>query len=154
MALTLKAAGSSHGAHFKAAEVQSAGHQLAPLCDENSSLRAHRNLGIAEPGGSALAHIGGFAAQQEVVARRREEIDHFAVFAKPSLVLRTYRNDHDVAGAADSLFAAEAELQLAFEHPHDLLICVTVRLDMDAGPDTPPYEHPLVPGKNATADLV
>src|SRR6266566_9242899 len=64
--------GSSHGAHFKAAEVQSAGHQFAPLCDENSSLRAQRNLGIAEPGGSALAHIGGFAAQQEVVARRRE----------------------------------------------------------------------------------
>ncbi len=29
---------------------------------------AQRNLGIAEPEGSALAHIGGFAAQQEVVA--------------------------------------------------------------------------------------
>ena len=76
------------------------GHQLAPLCDENSSLRAQRNLGIAEPGGSALAHIGGFAAQQEVVARRREEIDHLAVFAEPSLVLRTSWNDHDVAPAA------------------------------------------------------
>src|SRR5215510_5419337 len=78
---------------------------------------AQRNLGIAEPEGSALAHIGGFSAQQEVVARRREEIDHFAVFAKPSLVLRTSRNDHDVAGAADSLFAAEAELHLSLEHP-------------------------------------
>ena len=33
--------GSSHGAHCKAAEVQSAGHQFAPLCDENSSLRRH-----------------------------------------------------------------------------------------------------------------
>jgi hypothetical protein len=47
-------------------------------------------------------------------------------------VLRTSRNDHDVALAADPLVAAEAKLHLAFEHPHDLLICVTVRLDMDA----------------------
>jgi len=50
-------------------------------------------------------------------------------------MLRTSRNDHDVAGAADPLFAAEAELHLSLEHPHDLLICVIVRLDMDAGPD-------------------
>jgi len=42
---------------------------------------------------------------------------------------------------------------LALEHPNDLLICVTVRLDMDAGPDAPPYDHPLVARENATADL-
>jgi hypothetical protein len=42
----------------------------------------------------------------------------------------------------------------AREHPHDLLICVTVRLDMDAGPDAPPHDHPLVAGENAAADLV
>jgi hypothetical protein len=118
------------------------------------TVRAQRNLGIAEPGRSALAHIGGFAAQQEVVARRREEIDNFAVFAKPSLVLRTSRNDHDVAGAADPLFAAEAELHLSLEHPHDLLVCVTVRLDVDASPDAPPYDHSSVAGENAAADLV
>ena len=55
-------------------------------------------------------------------------------------MLRTSWNDHDVARAADPLFAAEAELHLALEHPNDLLICVTVRLDMDAGPDAPPYD--------------
>jgi len=60
-------------------------------------------------------------------------------------VLRTSRN----ALAADPLLAAEAELHLAFEYPHDLLICVTMRLDMDAGP----YAPPLVAGDNATADL-
>jgi hypothetical protein len=38
-------------------------------------------------------------------------------------------------------------------HPNDLLICVTVQLDMDAGPDAPPYDHPLVARENATADL-
>jgi hypothetical protein len=38
-------------------------------------------------------HIGGFAAQQEVVARRREEIDHLGIFGEPSFVLRTSRND-------------------------------------------------------------
>src|SRR5215813_7170965 len=102
----------------------------------------------------AVAHVGGFAANQEIVARRREEINHLGVFAEPCLVLRTSRNDHDVALAADPLFAAEAELHLALEHPHDLFICVTVRLDMDAGPDAPPYDHPLVAGENAAADLV
>src|SRR5882724_5363881 len=102
---------------------------------------------------SLRAHIGGFAAEQEVVARRREEIDHLGVFAVLCLVLHTSRNDHDVALAANPLFAAEAELHLALEHPHDLLICVTVRLDMDAGPHAPPYEHPLVAGENTAADL-
>jgi len=34
-----------------------------------------------------------------------------------------------------------------------LFICVTVRLNMDAGPDAPPYEHPLIAGENAAADL-
>jgi hypothetical protein len=47
-------------------------------------------------------------------------------------VPHTSRNDHDVALPADPLFAAEAELHLALEHPHDLLICVTVRLGTDA----------------------
>jgi hypothetical protein len=40
-----------------------------------------------------------FAAEQEVVARRREEIDHLGVFAEPCFVLRTSWNDHDVAAA-------------------------------------------------------
>jgi hypothetical protein len=60
----------------------------------------------------------------------------------------------NVALAADPLFAAEAELHLALEHPHDLLICVTVRLDMDAGSDAPPYDHPLITGENAAGDLI
>src|ERR1700731_4033242 len=63
------------------------------------------------------------------------------------------RNDHDVALAADPLFAAEGELHLSLEHPNDLLIGVTVRLDMDTGPDTPPYDHPLLAGEDAAADL-
>jgi hypothetical protein len=29
-----------------------------------------------------------------------------------------------------------------------------VRLDMDASPDAPPYDHSLVTGENAAADLV
>src|SRR5712672_80772 len=61
--------------------------------------------------------------------------------------------DHDVALAADPLFAAEAELHLPLEHPDDLLIGVTVRLDMDTGPDAPPYDHPLAAGEDAAADL-
>lgn len=45
------------------------------------------------------------------------------------------------------------KLHLALEHSNDLLICVTVRLDMDAGLDAPPYDHPLVTRENAAADL-
>ena len=55
---------------------------------------------------SAFAHVGGFAAEQEVVALRRKEIDHLGVFAEPCLVLRTSRNDDDVTLAADPPFAA------------------------------------------------
>src|SRR5262249_33978603 len=101
---------------------------------------------------SALVHVGGFAAEEEVGARRREESNRFGVFAEPSLVLRASRNDHDVPRAADALFAAEAKLHLALEHPHDLFIFVSVRLNMDASPDAPPYEHSLITGENAAAD--
>src|SRR5262245_43282103 len=101
-----------------------------------------------------FADVGGFAADEEVVARRGEEIDHLCVFAEPPFVLRAPWNDHDVAWTADPLFAAEAEVHLPFEHPYDLLICVTVRLDMDASPDAPPYDHSLVAGENAAADFV
>src|SRR5205823_9211353 len=39
----------------------------------------------------AFAHVGRFAATQEVVAGRHEEIDHLGVFAEPCLVQRTSR---------------------------------------------------------------
>ena len=57
-------------------------------------------------------------------------------------MLRAPWNDHDVAWTADPLFAAEAEVHLPFEHPHDLFVCVTVRLDMDAGPM---LHHTIIP---------
>src|SRR6266567_8839482 len=64
--------------------------------------------GVAATVCSAFAHVSGSAAEQEVVARRREEINHLGVFAEPCLVLRTSRNDHNLTLAADPLFAAEA----------------------------------------------
>jgi hypothetical protein len=36
-------------------------------------------------------------AEQEVLARGSEEIDHLGVFPEPCLVLRTCWNDHDAA---------------------------------------------------------
>src|SRR5262249_19078705 len=110
-------------------------------------------LGIAEPGGSALAHIGGFAAAQEVLARRRGENDHFPVFAEPSLVPPPSPDEPHHPRGADPLFGAETKFHLPFEHPYDLLICVTVRLNMDASSDAPPDEHPLITGENPAADL-
>ena len=49
-------------------------------------------------------------------------------------MLRTSRNNYDFTLAADPPFSAEAELHPALEHPNDLLICVTVRLDIDTAP--------------------
>src|SRR6266566_2315491 len=91
------------------------GRQLARLrvrrerpCDRGATERRDERAPVHSPSSltiasgllsrkcSALAHVGGFAAEQEVVARRREEIDHFTVFAEPSLVLRTSRNNHNV----------------------------------------------------------
>jgi YspA, cpYpsA-related SLOG family len=67
--------------------------------------------------------------EPEIAALDDGAVDHLGVFVEPSLVLlRTARNDHDVARAADLLFGAEAELHLALEHPNDLLICVTVAM--------------------------
>jgi hypothetical protein len=37
--------------------------------------------------------------------------------------------------------------------PDDLLIGMTVRLDMDTGSDAPPHDHPLAAGEDAAADL-
>jgi len=69
-------------------------------------------------------------------------------------VLDISRNDHDVAPPANPLFGAEPELHLAREHPYDLLIDVTMRLDMDTGPDAPPYDHPFIAEENAAANLL
>jgi murein endopeptidase len=78
--------------------------------------------------------------EPEIAALDDGAVDHLGVFVEPSLVLlRTSRNDHDVARAAGPLFGAEAELHLALEHPNDLLICMPVRLDMDA--PAPPDDH-------------
>jgi hypothetical protein len=80
--------------------------------------------------------------EPEIAALHDGAVDRLGVLVEPSLVLlRTSRIDHEVARAADLLFGAEAELHLALEHLNDLLICVTVRLDMDAGPNAPPDNH-------------
>jgi hypothetical protein len=72
---------------------------------------------VAVAGLLAFAHVGGFAAEQEVVAHRCEEVDHLRVFAESGLVFGTSRNDDNVAGAADALFAAQTEFHPALEHP-------------------------------------
>jgi len=86
---------------------------------------------------------------RRVGSRRAEARRNRSPRCPRGTVLRTSRNDHDVTLAADPLFTAEVELHLALEHPHDLLL----RFDMDAGPDALPYDHLLVAGENAAADL-
>jgi hypothetical protein len=129
------------------------------LLANGTSGRLHR-LGLSEyssarmvAGLAIFAHVGRFPPEQEFGTRRGEEIDHLGIFAKPGVMLCTSPNDHDVALAADPLFAAEAELHLPLQHSDDLLIGVTVRPDMDTGPDTPPYDHALAAGEDAAADL-
>jgi len=68
-------------------------------------------------------------------------------------MLYTPRNDHDVARLQTRCSLPRRNSIFPFEHPDDLLIGVTVRLDMDTGPDAPPYDHPLAAGEDAAADL-
>jgi hypothetical protein len=63
---------------------------------------------LRRPVCSAFAHVSGSAAEKEVVAPRREEIDHLGVFAEPCLVLSTSRNDHNVTPAADPFSCPKA----------------------------------------------
>src|SRR2546429_6508666 len=68
--------------------------------------RAYRTrppYGQAPPRGSAFAHVGGFAADEEVVPRRREEIHHPCVFKEAPFALSTSPYDHGVAWAASPL---------------------------------------------------
>src|SRR5258708_3004352 len=57
------------------------------------------------------------------------------------------------SAAACPLLRPQAGLQRALQHPHDLPIRVTVRLDINTGPDAPPHEHCLITGENAADDL-
>ena len=50
------------------------------------------------------------------------------------MLLRTPGMTTTSPGPQTPLFGAEAKLHLAVEHPNDLLICVTMRLDIDAAP--------------------
>src|SRR5262249_59133984 len=69
---------------------------LAPEADwelnAGRSIMAHRKFAtrpaVIGPGVSVFPDVGGFTAHLEVLARRREEIDHLGVFSEPSLVLR------------------------------------------------------------------
>jgi hypothetical protein len=54
-----------------------------------------------------FAHVGGLPPSGNS-ARGGAKKSITSVFAKPSLVLYTRRNDHDVALAADPLFVVEA----------------------------------------------
>jgi hypothetical protein len=55
----------------------------------------------------------------------------------------------DDCARAPGLGAAERGLPA-----HDLFACVTMRLDINTSPKTPPHDHPSVAGENAAADLV
>src|SRR5262245_47798677 len=75
---------------------------------------------------SGLAHIGRQAAGQEVLARRREHVDHLGVLEHPALVLDPARDHRNVARHADAPLAAEPEFHLALEHPEHLLVRMLV----------------------------
>lgn len=84
--------------------------------------------------------------EPEIAALDDGAVDHLGVFVEPSLVLlRTSRNDHDVARAADLLFGAGAELHLALEHPNDLQ---RPQCNSLSGPPAPPAPRLETRGPN------
>src|SRR5206468_4981296 len=70
---------------------------------------------------SALLHVRGRAgARKEVLAWRREDVDHLRVLEEPRLVLDAARHDGDVARPADLALGAEAEVHPPRDHPEHL----------------------------------
>src|SRR5262249_7427961 len=72
---------------------------------------------------STFADVGGFAAEEEVVARRREEIDHLGVFA-------TGDTRHEFDPAHPTPVVTGASLALIQRYPgalHDILPGVRVK---------------------------
>jgi hypothetical protein len=104
-------------------------------------------------GALAVTHVTGLAAGQEVVPRRREEIDYFGVLSEPSFMFHPSRDNEDVTFVTDAPIAAESELHRAREHPYNLLVWMIMRLHMDASLDAPPYQHPMVSREYAPANL-
>src|SRR5262249_58853324 len=101
---------------------------------------------------SAFAHVGGLAAG-------RKSSPGGAKKSTTSVSSRNHASCSVPPGMTTTSPAPQTRCSLPRRnsifplHPRDLLICVAVRLNMDASPYAPPYEHPLITGENATADL-
>src|SRR5437879_3496694 len=102
-----------------------------------------------------LLHIRRRAGTgEEVLARRREDVDDLRVFDKPGLVLDAAGDDAKIAGSARAALAAEAEVHSSRDHPEHLLVRVAVGGGVGARLHRPPDDHFLLTDENAPADLV
>src|SRR5262245_14925848 len=61
-------------------------------------------------GRSGLPHVGGDLRREEILAGRREHVDHLGVLGKPRLVLQTAGDQAEIPRTTNPLVPAEAEL--------------------------------------------
>src|SRR5262249_5190917 len=102
-----------------------------------------------------IPHVRGRAgARQEVLARRREDVDDLGVLRKPRLVLDAARNDAEIARPARATLGAQSKVHAARDHPEHLLVRMAMSGGVGAGLHRPPHDHLVVTDEDPTADLV
>src|SRR5438270_10532531 len=115
----------------------------------------HFRQGAGDDSRLPLLHIRRRAGTgEEVLARRREDVDDLRVFDKPGLVLDAAGDDAEIAGSARAALATEAEIHSSGDHPEHLLVRVAVGGGVGARLHRPPDDHFFLTDEHAPADLV
>src|SRR6266478_5635572 len=131
-----------------------AGDDRGKHSDQDHQLLRGEGHGDA-PSSLPLLHIRRRAGTgEEVLARRRKDVDDLRVFDEPGFVLDAAGDDAEIAGSARAVLAAEAEVHSSRDHPEHLLVRVAVGGGVGARLHRPPDDHFLLPDENAPADLV
>src|SRR5262249_24540117 len=84
------------------------------------------------PTSSPLSHVRRDLGREEVLAGRREDVDHLRVFVEPRFVLDAARDHAEIACTTHALLGPETEFHPARQHHEDLLVRVAMRRSVSA----------------------
>src|ERR1700719_1139620 len=99
-------------------------------------------------------HVRGCSPSQEVLTRRREDVDYLCIFGKETFVLCVARNNCYIARTHRVLLVSDPKIHPSLEHPDNLLVRVPMRSGTCARLDLPPHDHSLVACKDATFNFI
>src|SRR6516165_3415030 len=99
------------------------------------------------------AHVRGCSPSQEVLARRREDVNYLGIFGKETFVLCVAGNNCYIARSHRPPLVSDPKIHPPLEHPDNLLVSVFVWSGTCARLDLPPDDHSLL-DKDATFNLI